>query len=79
MALTKGALTLRDLIKPTPPPMTQKGLAEALGVTQQAVSAWLRGATRPSYETRLKIEKLLGVPVDSWTEPATDGGARRAS
>lgn len=54
--------------------MTQQGLAEHLGVTQQAVSSWLRGVTRPNYETRMKIEELLGVPLADW-EPSADGPA----
>lgn len=46
--------------------MTQETLAEALGVTQQAVSAWLRGVTKPSPERIAKIEAMLGVPADDW-------------
>lgn len=73
--MTKAARELRRLLKPTPPPMTQQGLADALGVTQQAVSAWLRGVTRPNYETRMKITGLLGVAIDDWgvDAPAESG------
>lgn len=55
--------------------MTQQGLATELGVTQQAVSSWLRGVSRPNYETRKKIEDLLGVPVDAWTDTGSPSDA----
>ena len=66
--MTKAATALRSLLRPEPPPFTQQALAKELGVTQQAVSAWLRGTTRPGYETRMKIETLLGVAIADWNE-----------
>lgn len=82
MPISKAATDLRALLKPVPPPMTQQGLAEALGVTQQAVSSWLRGVTRPNYETRMKIAELVGVPVEDWTTegvPADESGPHVAA
>ena len=52
--------------------MTQQGLATALGVTQQAVSAWLKGLTKPSSERISKIEELLGIPASDWAAVGAD-------
>jgi transcriptional regulator with XRE-family HTH domain len=52
--------------------MTQETLAEALGVTQQAVSAWLRGVTKPSPERIKRIETLLGVSATDWLDEAAN-------
>jgi transcriptional regulator with XRE-family HTH domain len=66
MSLSKAAVALKGILKPVPPTMKQQELAAALGVTQQAVSSWLRGITQPSYEKRMKIADLLGVPIEDW-------------
>jgi transcriptional regulator with XRE-family HTH domain len=49
------------------PPLTQKTLAERVGVTQSAVSRWLRQNRLP-YERHLnKISAILGVHCQ-WLE-----------
>lgn len=45
--------------------MTKKELAEQVGVTYQAISAYTTGAKAPSAETLIKISRALGVTVDS--------------
>lgn len=46
--------------------MSQKDLAIALGVTPQAVSAWVHGVATPGLAYMVAIEKLLGIPVAEW-------------
>lgn len=67
--ISKGARSLRRILSPQQT-LTQKQLAEKLGVTQQAVSAWLRGGSRPDHRRMQAIESLLGVSVADWDEPA---------
>jgi transcriptional regulator with XRE-family HTH domain len=66
---SKGARALRASLKPK---MNQADLAKALGVTQQAVSAWLSGAAQPKPELMARIEDLLGIPMRDWTEVAQE-------
>ena len=49
---------------------TQMWLAGQIGVSQTAVSSWLRGARPPPLATALAIQRLTGIPVESWAEPA---------
>src|SRR5688500_13856454 len=44
---------------------TQRELAEALGITQSAISAWKYGNAEPAPVTVFRIEQVLG------TEPGT--------
>lgn len=67
MRLTKGAQLLRSKVEPL---ITQERLAEVAGVSKQAVWAWTQGIARPTPERMAKLERLLGVPVQAWTEPA---------
>ncbi len=41
--------------------LTQKGLAEQLGVTDKAVSKWERGLSCPDISLLSKLSKILGV------------------
>jgi len=43
--------------------ITQDEIAEACGVSQQAVSRWVRGAARPGGVRLGKLAEALGVPV----------------
>ncbi len=44
--------------------MTQTELAAQLGVTQAAVSEWVREKKRPTIETCVKIADVLGCTLD---------------
>ena len=44
--------------------MTQEFVAEALGVSRQAVSKWETGTADPSTSNLLALAKLFGVPAD---------------
>ena len=44
--------------------MTQVELAEAVGVSQRAVSAWERGFSHPRVPDLPKVAKVLGVTID---------------
>lgn len=41
--------------------LTQKQLADAIGLTQSAVSQWEGGEAAPTVQNQLKIAKALGV------------------
>ena len=48
--------------------MTQKEIADQLGITFQAYSAWERGIKEPSKEKVSQLEKILNVSVGYFTE-----------
>lgn len=50
---------------------TQKQLAEAVGVTQQAVAKWETDKASPDPEMLQKISSMLNVTVDSLLDGAT--------
>ncbi|MDE7002944.1 MAG: helix-turn-helix domain-containing protein [Oscillospiraceae bacterium] len=49
---------------------TQEYVAEALGVSRQAVSKWENGASEPSTANLIALSKLYGLPVDELLRPA---------
>jgi len=61
--MSEGARQLGDALSPK---LTQKALAQALGVTPQAVSSWVVGRARPSPPLRAAIERITGIPADAW-------------
>ena len=48
--------------------MTQKDIADQLGVSYQAYSAWERGVKQPSKEKVKQLEQILDVPIGYFTE-----------
>ena len=48
--------------------MTQKDIADQLGISYQAYSAWERGVKEPSKEKVKRLEQLLKVPKGFFTE-----------
>ena len=48
--------------------LTQKDIADKLGISYQAYSAWERGVKEPSTEKVTLLEKLLNVPKGYFTE-----------
>ena len=48
--------------------MTQKDIADQLGITYQAYSAWERGVKQPSREKVQQREQMLNVPKGYFTE-----------
>ena len=48
--------------------MTQKDIADQLGVSYQAYSAWERGIKQPSREKIKLLEQILNVPKGYFTE-----------
>ncbi len=48
--------------------LTQKEIAEQLGISFQAYSAWERGVKEPSEEKVLQLEKILKVPKGYFTQ-----------
>lgn len=75
MATSKAAAALKKAVSPQ---TTQEQVAEACGVTQQAVSNWVNGVARPKPENMATIEQLLGIPMRDWTEPAEEANGSAA-
>ena len=50
--------------------MTQKELAEKLGIPYQGIGQWERGIRTPKLETLQRIAAAMGVPVESILDPA---------
>ena len=48
--------------------MTQKDIADQLGISYQAYSAWERGVKEPSKEKVKRLEQILEVPKGYFTE-----------
>lgn len=48
--------------------MTQKDIADQLGISYQAYSAWERGVKKPSKEKVMQLEQILAVPIGFFTE-----------
>lgn len=61
--------------------MEREGLRNAdlerdLGIEGNGlVTRWLKGQRRPGLDLAVKIERRLGIPVESWLEPAEQIGA----
>ena len=47
--------------------MTQKEIADRLGISYQAYSAWERGVKKPSRKKVKQLEQILNVPKDYFT------------
>mgnify|MGYP006313009465 CR=1 FL=1 len=61
--------------------MSQRELARQLGVSGQAVTHWVKGSGRPSWDRLVRLEDLLGVPRGELMEmlgyrPPVDGADR---
>jgi len=65
MSVSVGAQKLREALSPK---FTQAEFAEKLGVTKQAIHAWLSGNARPTADKMAKIEDLTGIPMRAWAE-----------
>lgn len=51
-------------------------VATALGISQPAVSNWLRGVARPKHDYRLAIQRICAIPANDWD--TDEDRARRA-
>lgn len=69
---TKGQQQLKELVSPK---LTQAELAEKLGVSQQAISAWVNGVANPTADRMRQLEDEFGIPMRSWTEAPPEAKA----
>lgn len=60
------AAELRDIIENQQRDLTQRGIADYVGVSQQTVSGWLRAKTIPEPDVLEKLAELLGADSDRW-------------
>jgi len=44
--------------------ITQKSLAERMGVTQPAISGWLSGEYSPSIDNLRQLSRITGLSID---------------
>ena len=44
--------------------LTQKELAEKLGVSNTTIVNWEKGKTEPTYHQLIRISELSGIPLD---------------
>lgn len=54
-------------------PLTRSKVARAVGVTPQAVGAWLRHGSVPGRAVRHRLEDLYGIKVGDWDTLIKDG------
>lgn len=54
--------------------MTQRQLADAVGVSFQAVSAYERGRKEPTMRVAKKLSEVLKVPIDNLVKEAVMDG-----
>ncbi len=69
MSVSVGAQQLKEALTPK---LSRAELAEKLGVTKQAIYAWLNGIARPDPDKMVEIERLTGIPMQAWTVEATE-------
>lgn len=62
---------------PAYPERGQTWLADLLGISQAAVWQWLHTGNRPLQQHREALERLAGIPADSWLS-AEERAAKRA-
>jgi transcriptional regulator with XRE-family HTH domain len=61
-----GAVLLRKALARPTEPLNQAALALQLGVTQQTVSNWVNGRSRPSADSILELERLFAIDPREW-------------
>lgn len=59
--------------------MTQEFVAEALGVSRQAVSKWENGVVDPSTSNLLALAKLYGISAEELLQNVSGGKAKKES
>jgi plasmid maintenance system antidote protein VapI len=68
--VTSGALELRSKVDP-PKVMSMRALARLMGVSPQAVVAWVHGVSQPTDEHQRKLKELLGIDEPLWKADAS--------
>jgi transcriptional regulator with XRE-family HTH domain len=48
------------------PSLSQREIARTLGTTEHVISSWKSGFRRPGDDFAAALERLTGVPADSW-------------
>ncbi|MGO9710595.1 MAG: helix-turn-helix transcriptional regulator [Polyangiaceae bacterium] len=69
----RGSSLLRKALACPTEPLNQAALALQLGVSQQAVSNWINGRSRPSAESMLELERLFAIDPREWLYRRTLG------
>jgi transcriptional regulator with XRE-family HTH domain len=53
--------------------MTQTHLADLIGTSKQAVSAWAQGKNIPQFDLACRLARALHVPLESLCDPSWHG------
>ncbi len=65
---TEGRRRLASYLKPVGS-VAQATLAATMNIGQQTISAWKRGTCRPEPHHRDALERIAGIPAESWYSP----------
>lgn len=68
----KKTLSEKIRIKRKEKGLSQKMLANYLGISDRAVSKWEKGLSKPSVGNLFRISEILGVPADYFSETADE-------
>lgn len=68
----KKSLSEKIRIKRKEKGLSQKMLANHLGISDRAVSKWEKGLSKPSVGNLFRISEILGVPADFFAETADE-------
>lgn len=52
--------------------LTEKEIARRCRRTRSAVGHWLTGHARPDGDMRLTLRAIYEIPIEAWTEPASE-------
>lgn len=69
--VSAGAKHLRKLVAP-PRKMSQRQLALQLGLSPQAIVAWVKGISVPTPENQQRLHELLGIDPNEWITTPVD-------
>lgn len=68
--LSAGARQLKKLVAPQRK-MSQRQLALKMGLSSQAITAWVKGISKPDAAHQKMLHELLGIDPSEWvTAPA---------
>ena len=54
--------------------MAQLKFAKKLRVSQQAVSGWIHGRSKPTLSRMVRVRQLLGIEIEAWADFAVPRG-----
>jgi hypothetical protein len=76
MAITLGSQAIQQAIEAHNDPTGRRGCARVtaklgVGFTADAVCRWASGLRRPGIPKAVRIQDVLGIPVEAWVQAVT--------